>query len=310
MADSPPADNAAAAPPGAPTTAAATGRAGPGASPTDILLLHPGAMGSAVGEVWHGLGLRVHWLPEGRSAASSRRAEAAGLLGTDLDTALGRCTLVASICPPHAALTVAAQVFERGYRGLYLDANAISPQASASIAELASRAGAQYVDGGIIGPPPRGNATARLYLSGPHAAELAPRLAGAGLSTQALAGGLCQASALKMAFAAWNKGAQALLADVHALADTHGVREALEAEWALLEPDAAERTRRMLTNAPKAWRWSGEMREIADTFGAAGLPEGFHRAAAEVYDRLAGFKDAAEPPPLAGIVAALRRAGG
>jgi hypothetical protein len=33
----------------------------------------------------------------------------------------------------------------------------------------------------------------------------------------------------------------------------------------------------------KGWRWVGEMEEIADTFAAAGQPDGFHRAAAQVY---------------------------
>ena len=45
-------------------------------------------------------------------------------------------------------------------------------------------------------------------------------------------------------------------------------------------------------NAPKAWRFAGELDEIAASFGAHGLPDGFGRAAAEVYGRLAGFKDA------------------
>ena len=37
------------------------------------------------------------------------------------------------------------------------------------------------------------------------------------------------------------------------------------------------------------------MDEIAATFRDAGLPSGFHDAAAEVFRRLTGFKDAASP---------------
>jgi hypothetical protein len=47
---------------------------------------------------------------------------------------------------------------------------------------------------------------------------------------------------------------------------------------------AADRLRHAERSAAaKGWRWSGEMEEIADTFAAAGEPDGFHRAAAEVY---------------------------
>jgi len=40
------------------------------------------------------------------------------------------------------------------------------------------------------------------------------------------------------------------------------------------------------------------MREIASTFREAGLPDGFHGAAAEIYHRMTGFKDRTENPPL------------
>ena len=46
------------------------------------------------------------------------------------------------------------------------------------------------------------------------------------------------------------------------------------------------------------------MREIAETFAAVGLPDGFHEAAAEVYHRLAGFKDT-DSVTLDALVAAL-----
>ena len=72
-----------------------------------------------------------------------------------------------------------------------------------------------------------------------------------------------------------------------------GVRTELENEWARLAPDLAEeaehRARRVTA---KAWRFAGEMDEIASTFESADLHGGFHRAAREVFQRLAGFKDA------------------
>jgi len=39
----------------------------------------------------------------------------------------------------------------------------------------------------------------------------------------------------------------------------------------------------VLRAAAKGWRWIAEMEEIAATFAAAGQPDGFHLAAAEVF---------------------------
>ena len=90
-----------------------------------IGLLHPGEMGAAVGKCLADAGHRVLWDPEGRSAATRERAEAAGLTGEALARIIARSDVIVSVCPPHAALDVARLV--AGFRGLYLDANAISP---------------------------------------------------------------------------------------------------------------------------------------------------------------------------------------
>ena len=50
-----------------------------------------------------------------------------------------------------------------------------------------------------------------------------------------------------------------------------------------------------------------KMREIAESFAEAGLPSGFHRAAAEVWERLAEWKDVAEPPEMAQVLERLLR---
>ena len=49
------------------------------------------------------------------------------------------------------------------------------------------------------------------------------------------------------------------------------------------------------------------MEEIAAAFEAAGLPGGFHEAAAVIYERLSGYKDATTPPTMADVVAPLTR---
>src|SRR4029077_9906611 len=135
-----------------------------------IGLLHPGEMGAAVGKCLAGAGHRVLWVPEGRGAATKERAEAAGLTGVALAEIVTRSDVIVSVCPPHVARDVARQV--AGFRGLYLDANAISPANAGEVAAIVAAGGAGYVDGGIIGPPPVAPGLTRLYLSGPRAPEV------------------------------------------------------------------------------------------------------------------------------------------
>ena len=127
-----------------------------------IGLLHPGEMGSAVGEDLLAAGRHVRWASTGRSAETAARAEQAGLedAGT-VEELARRSELIFSICPPHAALDVARSV--AGFEGIFVDANAVSP---ATAREIAAAIGGRFVDAGIIGPPPREAGTSRLYLAG------------------------------------------------------------------------------------------------------------------------------------------------
>ncbi|MEZ5741623.1 MAG: DUF1932 domain-containing protein [Burkholderiaceae bacterium] len=271
-----------------------------------VLVLHPGEMGSAIGARWRERGLRVGWVSEGRSDASRQRAQAAGLVGhARLAEGLAASDLVLSVCPPDAAMAQAQQVIGAGFTGIYVDANATSPESSADIGRRIEAAGATYVDAAIIGPPPQGKTSTRLYLSGPIAETLAGQLTAEPLSARVVPGPAGSASALKMCFAGWNKAMLALLGEVRALADAHQVTEALYAEWELMDPDVMPRLESLRANTRKAWRWSGEMEEVAVTMADAGLPNGSHLAAAEVYRRLAGFKDTPVKPSLEEIGQAL-----
>src|SRR3954471_1179512 len=228
-----------------------------------IAVLHPGEMGSAVAAA---LGGDVIWVPDGRSRATAERAR--NLEPGDPLTA----DVILSICPPHAAREVAASV--AGFTGLYVDANAVSPATSRAVRALVPHA--DFVDGGIVGPPPTAAGKTRLYLSGDRAREVAARFDETIVDARIVS----DASALKMAYAAWTKGSAALLLAAHEAAEAYGVAGALDGEWAELQGRlAAARAAR----ERKGWRWVAEMEEIADTFAAKGLPDGFHRAAAEVY---------------------------
>jgi len=253
-----------------------------------IGLLHPGAMGSSVGQALVASGHDVVWASAQRS--SHTRARGAGLRDLQtLQALLSTADAVICVCPPHAAEMQAAEVAQAGFQGLYVDANAIAPDTAARIAQTI---GPGYVDGGIIGPPARQTGTTRLYLSGPRASEAQNWFSAGALDVIVLNGTQTAASALKMAYAAYTKGMSALLLAVNALAEATGVRQDLLQEWALSQPSLpgdSERVARATAN--KAWRFTGEMQEIAATFAAADLPADFHVAAAALYDRMAALKE-------------------
>lgn len=253
-----------------------------------IAVLHPGAMGASVCAALASAGAQVFWVDDGRSDATRQRAQAFDSLPS-LAALRGNVEAVISVCPPDAAQALSEAVHATGFDGWYLDANAIEP-ARAQV--LHARWGELYIDGGIIGPPAWQAGTTRLYLSGPHAGTAATWFSASLLDAVPIDGAVTAASALKMCYAAYTKGQAALLLSVRALADRLGVDEALVSEWELSQPGLNGRVVASARGvAPKAWRFEGEMREIARTFAAAGLPDGFHLAAAEIYGALAGLKD-------------------
>jgi len=146
--------------------------------------------------------------------------------------------------------------------------------------------GATYVDGGIIGPPPREPGTTRLYLSGDRAGEVARLFVGSRLEPVVVEAGRFAASATKMTYAAWTKVSAALLLSVHEAAERLDVDDVLRAEWAGSLPELAERLASAQRSAvAKGWRWEAEMREIAATFAAVGMPSGFGESGADVFGR-------------------------
>jgi hypothetical protein len=251
-------------------------------------------MGAAVGGSAVAAGAHVLWTSEDRSDATRARAIQFGLDDVHwLNAVVNQADIILSVCPPHAARDVAEDVRNLGYQGVYVDANAISPDTTREVGRVVEGVGAAFVDGGIIGGPPLEPGIARLFLSGPEAPRVERALKGGPLEVVVLDGPVGAASALKMAYAAWTKGTSALLANVLALAVQEDVLEPLQAQW---DPALLKRAEGLGGAAAKAWRWVGEMEQIASTFQAAGLPGGFHEAAAEVYRRLEQFKDDPNAP--------------
>lgn len=258
-----------------------------------IGILHPGEMGASLGKVLVGRGHRVLWTSDGRSDATRRRADEAGMDDAgDLDGLTGRCGIILSVCPPHAAVDLAREVAAKSFDGTYVDANAVSPVTARKVGEIVTGGGARFVDGGIVGPPASAGGYTHLYLSGSGASDTAGLFVGTDVRVTCLGDGVGAASALKMCYAAYTKGTAALIVAIRALAASEGIEADLLAEWETSQPPLAERSTRVDGVSRKAWRFRGEMEEIAATFEDAGLPPGFHLAAADVYGRLEDLKDA------------------
>jgi 3-hydroxyisobutyrate dehydrogenase-like beta-hydroxyacid dehydrogenase len=264
-----------------------------------VALLHPGNMGVTIGTAAATSGARVLWASNQRSPATRKRANNAGLIDVEnVDDAVKQSEVVLSVCPPHAAVDVANEVAAMNFRGIYVDGNAVSRSTAEEIGSIVTKSGASFVDGGIIGSPVKQAGTTRLYLSGDNAEDIARLFAASMLDARPIGNEAGAASALKMAYAAWTKCTDVLVLTIRAFAAHEGVDEALLEEWRISQVALEKKCERAAAVAvPKAWRYVGEMREIAEAFEAAGLPSGFHNAAAEICERLASFKDQTDPAP-------------
>lgn len=272
-----------------------------------IGILHPGAMGVSIAASAQNTGYMVYWASEGRSSQTRARANTIHLQDVySVAKLCDVCSVIFSVCLPNAGEAVANEILGYGFKGVYVDANAISPQRVTRMGQIMSDAGVEFVDGGIIGGPAWTPGRTWLYLAGKEALRVAAYFAAGPLETAVIGDSAGKASALKMCYAAYTKGTTALLSAILAVAEAQGVHEELATQWSRGDSDFADQTHRRVRGVTaKAWRFAGEMEEIAATFEDAGMPDGFHTAAAEVYRRMAGFKDAPEVPSLADVLTAL-----
>jgi 3-hydroxyisobutyrate dehydrogenase-like beta-hydroxyacid dehydrogenase len=256
-------------------------------------VVSPGQMGAAIAGQIRAAGHTVLWSAAGRSQATRRRAEAVSLTESrDLATLCQRADVILSICPPADAEEVAAGVAAHGFSGIYVEANAISPTRYVGIKELLPDARA-VLDGSIIGPPPSDEKETTLYLAGPERETdvVAGLFSGSKVRVKILPHDPPAASALKMAYAGYQKATRALAAVAHALADQYQVTEHLI--------DEAERNSRspladpgyIPSVAARAWRWAPELRDVAQTLADNGLPSDQAQAAARVLERWSDAKD-------------------
>ncbi|MEU2730577.1 DUF1932 domain-containing protein [Streptomyces griseoviridis] len=259
-------------------------------------ILHPGSMGAAVAACAATNAADALWCETGRSTASVERAAEFGLTPVaTLAELLDRSDIVISLCPPAAAEDLARDVAGHRFAGVYVEANAINPERTTRIAGLLEPA-ATVVDGGVVGSPPVRGKTPTLYLSGP--AEATSRIetlfAGTDVRTMTLGTEIGKASALKLAYASFQKTSRVLVALAVGMAREHGVDQELievaskRTDSYLSEPQYVAKT------AARAWRWGPELEEAADALAAAGLPPEMLRAAASTLARWHEVKDDSE----------------
>ncbi len=285
-----------------------------------IGVVSPGDMGHSVGNRLREHGARVLTSLEGRSERSRGLAAEAGIedAGTLADLVREVDVLLSILVPAEAtglADRVASALKQTGTAPLYVDCNAIAPQTVRAIGETILAAGGRFADVGIVGPPPRKDGTTRFYVSGPGAAEFGG-LAEYGLDVRSLGDEIGKASGFKMCYAALTKGLTALGTELLVAARLLGIEAELRAEQEESVPDLlASLARSAPTMPPKAYRWVGEMEEIAKTFSALGLTPKILEGAAEHYAFIAGTEIGRESPEsrdrsrdLDGVVAALAAA--
>ncbi len=263
-------------------------------------ILSPGDMGHAIGAVLHQHQIRVITNLRGRSARTVALAQTAGFNQVSDDEALVReADVLLSILPPDRAYAlaerIAAVVRATGAALLFVDCNAIAPSTTLAIEHLLTEAGACFVDGGIIGGPPEpGRPGPRLYVSGPRAAEIA-ELQTSGLDVRVLGPQSGLASGLKMCYASLTKGLTALATEALVAGRSLGLQEALLTEFQAL-PLFRTIERAVPGMPPRAYRWVGEMEEIARTFADLGLPAQMPQGAASLYRFVQGTLLGAETP--------------
>lgn len=258
--------------------------------PPTVAVIATGAMGAAIGARLHENGVRVISLLDGRSEASRKRAADAGIANTD-EAGVAGADVILSVVPPGEAVALAKRLAPAltaaTRKPLYTDCNAISPQTARAVADVIAPTGCAFVDGGIIGGPPREHYRGPIiYVSGESAPQLEARNA-AGLFFRAIDGGIGAASALKMSYGGITKGVTALGAAMILAAERAGVAGPFHAELADSQPALFAFLKRQIPGMyQKAYRWVAEMDEVGASAGRD-AEAGIYQGLSDFFDRLA-----------------------
>jgi L-threonate 2-dehydrogenase len=265
-------------------------------------IIAQGSMGAGVGKRLHESGAEVRTLLSGRSADSAERARAAGMKpAADERALLDGADFFLAILPPseveNLARRLAPALSALPKKPVYVDCNAISPQTATRVAAIIDPTGTRFVDGGIIGGPPRPGYSPAIYASGAAARETAV-LRDWGIDWRVIDGPIGAASGLKMSYAGITKGTTAIAAAMLLGAARFGCGEALIAELSKSQPEMLKRMRGSIPGMyDKAYRWVGEMEEISDFLGANPPSRDIYAAIAQLYEFLAAAEAEGSPGP-------------
>ena len=256
-----------------------------------IAILSPGSMGSAVGKVLRESGYDLVTNLDGRSERTRALAEEAGFRAVSgIDSIVEEADLVMSILVPSEAISVAreaaAAMKRTGASTAYADCNAVSPDTARELGGIIEAAGGRFIDAGIIGGPPGSGSPPRFYASGPHEAVIG-ELDGKGIIVPLLGGEVGRASAIKMCYASLTKGVSALQTAALVAAHRLGLSSELEEEMSSSQANVLAQMQSVIGLPGKAFRWVGEMEEIAATFESVGVTGNFHHGAAEIFRMVA-----------------------
>ena len=254
-----------------------------------VAVIAPGNMGAAVATRLAASGVRVLTSVDGRSAAAKQRAAEAGMTAAS-DAEIAGADFLLSIVPPGQALGIAEKLKPAlrasSRKPVFIECNAVSPQTAEAIAAVIVETGCPFIDGGIIGPPPRADSSrTRIYVSGPHASS-AGDLNNYGLVIREMGGKIGDASALKMSYGALNKGVIALGTAMALAAERAGIADAFRAELAESQGALLNKLSGAVPDMlPKAYRWVAEFDEVAQFIG--GSDAEIFTGIARLYDRIA-----------------------
>ncbi|TDL22646.1 6-phosphogluconate dehydrogenase C-terminal domain-like protein [Rickenella mellea] len=271
-----------------------------------LSVISAGSMGSAIAAKMVKAGCTVYTSSDGRSQATKERIREVGMIDVPTSELFHRADWLISILPPSEAFAFAEKAVlwasqlqvdggSRAERRLYfVDCNAVNPDTAKRIGNLFENSSVTFIDAGIIGGPPSDTYDPTIYASTSpsdiDALDDFTKLNSFGLKIRALTGedaGIGDASALKMSYAGISKGMTGIFTTMILAAHSASpaTSMALLRELHASQPAVLQRiTAGVPSMLPKAYRWVGEMEEIA---GFVGDNEGrVYEGMAQLYRRI------------------------
>lgn len=147
-------------------------------TPPVLGLAHPGRLGTALALAMRANLALVLWAEQGRSRATTKRAEWADFVAvSSVADLVRRSDLMLAACPPIAALEIARQAADQQTVELFIDAS------GGPVADITDVLDPNRLVTATVGlPPPWDEHGARLVLCGRHAARAAELFAGGPLT--------------------------------------------------------------------------------------------------------------------------------